>query len=266
MWRGGRGAGARTGKFAWLAAVVLPASLIGLWWLTTDVAHRFTANQLPPIGQTWAAALELVQSGDFQRHVLASLRRVALGFSLGIAAALPIAALVGSSRTAERVLDPTLQALRNVPSLAWVPFLLLWFGIDELPKVTLIAIGAFFPIYVNVVAGIKRVDPKLVEGVVFGMSRAALLFRIFLPPRRTLRADRITNRSGSRRWLFLVAAELIASDKRGLGFMLIDGQNNLRPDIMVVGIVSLALLGKLTDGALRLLERRLIGWAGEQAA
>src|SRR5262245_49668266 len=131
--------------------------------MTTNVAHRFTANQLPPIGQVWAAGLELVRSGDFQRHVLASLRRVTFGFSLGVAAALPIGALVGSSRAAERVLDPTLQALRNVPSLAWVPFLLLWLGIDELPKVTLIAIGAFFPIYVNVVAGIRRVDPKLVE-------------------------------------------------------------------------------------------------------
>lgn len=265
MWRGGRESGARTGKIAWLAAVALPASLIGLWWMTTDVAHRFTANQLPPIVQTWAAGLELVQSGDFQRHVLASLRRVALGFSLGIAAALPSAALVGSSRAAERILDPTLQALRNVPSLAWVPFLLLWLGIDELPKVTLIAIGAFFPIYVNVVAGIKRVDPKLVEvGVVFGMSRTALLFRIFLPAAAPYALTGLRIGAGQA-WLFLVAAELIAST-RGLGFMLIDGQNNLRPDIMIVGIVSLALLGKLTDSALRLLEHRLISWAGEQAA
>lgn len=265
MWRGGGRSSTRASQFAWLAAFALPAGLLGLWWLATDVAHRFTANQLPPIGQTWAAGLELVQSGDFQRHVLASLRRVALGFSLGIAAALPVAALVGSSRTAERVLDPTLQALRSVPSLAWVPFLLLWLGIDELPKVTLIAIGAFFPIYVNVVAGIRRVDPKLVEvGVVFGMSRPALLVRIFLPAAAPYALTGLRIGAGQA-WLFLVAAELIAST-RGLGFMLIDGQNNLRPDIMVVGIVSLALLGKITDGALRLLEHRLISWAGEQAA
>ena len=137
-------------------AIVLPAGLVLLWWLATDVAHRFTANQLPPIGQAWAAAVELVRSGDFQRHLLASLQRIVLGFSLGAAAALPAGVLVGSSRGAERVLDPTLQALRSVPSLAWVPFLLLWLGIDELPKVTLIAIGAFFPVYVNVVAGIRR--------------------------------------------------------------------------------------------------------------
>jgi sulfonate transport system permease protein len=255
----------RVGGLAPLAGIVLPAGLVVLWWMTTDVAHRFTANQVPPIGQAWAAAMDLARSGDLQRHLLASLRRVALGFSLGAAAALPLGTLVGSSRAAERVLDPTLQAVRNVPSLAWVPFLLLWLGIDELPKVVLIAIGAFFPVYVNIVAGIRRVDPKLVEmGVVFGMSRAALVLRIFLPAASpyTLTGLRI---GAGQAWLFLVAAELIAST-RGLGFMLLDGQNNLRPDIMVVGIVSLALLGKLTDSILRLLERRLVGWADEQAA
>ena len=256
--------GARVGKLAPLAGIVLPAGVVILWWLATAVVHKFTANQLPPIDQAWAAGVELVRSGDFQRHAFASVRRVTLGFLLGAAAALPVGALVGSSRAAERVLDPTLQALRNVPSLAWVPFLLLWLGIDELPKVALVAIGAFFPIYVNVVAGIRRVDPKLVEvGVVFGMSRGALVLRIFLPAAAPYALTGLRIGAGQA-WLFLVAAELIAST-RGLGFMLLDGQNNLRPDIMVVGIVSLALLGKVTDGMLRLLERRLIGWAGEQA-
>jgi sulfonate transport system permease protein len=202
----------------------------------------------------------LCAEGDFSRHLFASLRRVGIGFSLGASSALFLGLTVGLSRTIERTIDPTLQALRNVPSLAWVPFLLLWLGIDETPKITLIAIGSFFPVYLNVVSGVRQVDRKLVEvGRIFGLGPIELIVRIFLPAATPYALAGLRIGAGQA-WLFLVAAELIAST-RGLGFMLIDGQNNLRPDIMLVGILTLALLGKLTDGFLRVLERRLLVWA-----
>ena len=244
----------------WSLALAVPALLFALWWLTTDVWHLFLANQLPPPRHVWAALHELSADGGFTRHLLASLRRVAFGFALGGVAAIAVGLVVGLSRTAERLLDPTLQALRNVPSLAWVPFLLLWLGIDETPKITLIAIGSFFPVYLNLVSGIRQVDRKLVEvGHIFGLGRLALVRRIFLPAATPFALAGLRIGVGQA-WLFLVAAELIAST-RGLGFMLIDGQNNLRPDIMLVGILTLALLGKTTDGLLRLAERRLLVWA-----
>jgi sulfonate transport system permease protein len=239
---------------------IVPAALLIAWWLSTSVFHAFTENQLPPIGQVGAAALELARSGDYARHLGASLRRVALGFVAGASVAVALGVLVGLSRRAERILDPTLQALRNVPSLAWVPFLLLWLGIDELPKVVLIAVGAFFPVYVNLVAGIRQVDRRLLEvGAIFELSRAALVRRIFLPAAAPYALVGLRIGIGQA-WLFVVAAELIAST-RGLGFMLIDGQNSLRPDIMLVGIASLATLGKLSDSLLRLLERRWLARA-----
>ncbi|MFT3828120.1 MAG: ABC transporter permease [Opitutaceae bacterium] len=244
----------------WSLGFAVPALLFALWWLTTDVWHLFLANQLPPPRHVWAAVRELSAEGDFTRHLLASLRRVSLGFSVGASAAIAVGLVVGLSRTAERLLDPTLQALRNVPSLAWVPFLLLWLGIDETPKITLIAIGSFFPVYLNLVSGIRQVDCKLVEvGHIFGLGRLELVGRIFLPAATPFALAGLRIGLGQA-WLFLVAAELIAST-RGLGFMLIDGQNNLRPDIMLVGILTLALLGKLTDGLLRQIERRLLVWA-----
>jgi sulfonate transport system permease protein len=132
-------------------------------------------------------------------------------------------------------------------------------GIDEAPKITLIAIGAFFPVYVNAVSGIRQVDRKLIEvGYIFELNNVELVRRIVLPAASPFLLTGLRVGLGQG-WLFLVAAELIAST-RGLGFMLIDGQNSSRPDIMLVGILSLVLLGKLSDGLLRQVEQRALNW------
>jgi sulfonate transport system permease protein len=238
---------------------LLPSAL-GLAWLwATDGAHLVPAHQLPSPRAVLRAAGDLLQGGELVRHVGASVQRVLLGFSLGAAVAVLLATVVGLSRTAERAVDPALQAVRNVPSLAWVPFLLLWMGIDELPKVTLVAIGAFFPVYLNLVAGIRQTDRKLVElGQVLGLEGLRMVRHIILPAALPSLLTGLRIGLGQA-WLFLVAAELIASTK-GLGFLLIDGQNSARADVMLVGILLLALLGKGSDAALRLIERRLLVW------
>jgi sulfonate transport system permease protein len=152
-----------------------------------------------------------------------------------------------------------LQAIRAVPSLAWVPLILLWLGIGEPAKITLVAIGAFFPIYVALVAGIRGVDRKLVEvGHAFGLSRAALIARVLVPA--TLPQLLVGARIGlTQAWLFLVAAELLAATN-GLGFLLTDGQQTSRTDEIFVAIVLFALCGKLSESGMRWLERRLVGW------
>lgn len=238
---------------------LVPLGLLVLWFLATDGLHLLPAHQLPSPRAVVRAARDLASGGELLRHVAASVQRVLLGFVLGAAVAVLLATLVGFSRTAEGLLDPTLQAIRNVPSLAWVPFLLLWLGIDELPKVTLVAIGAFFPVYLNLLAGIRQTDRKLVElGQVLGLTSLGLVRHIVLPAALPSLLTGLRIGLGQA-WLFLVAAELIAST-RGLGFLLIDGQNSARADVMLVGILLLALLGKATDGALRLVERRLLAW------
>jgi len=247
----------------WLGAV-LPLVLVGTWFLATSVAHRFLPHQLPSPAQVARAAWQLAAGGELARHALASAARVAAGFALGASAALAAGTLVGLSRAAEAIVDPTLQVARNVPSLAWAPFLLLWLGIDEAPKVALIAIGAAFPVYLNLVVGIRQVDPALLEvGQVFGMTRGELILRIVLPAAAPYLLAGLRIAIGQS-WLFLVAAELIAAT-RGLGFLLIDGENTARPDVMLVGILALAILGKLSDSALRRAAHRLVPWTSGSA-
>ena len=180
-----------------------------------------------------------------------------LGYLAGAAAALALGSLVGLSAIVRRLLAPTVAAFRTVPSLAWVPLLLLWFGIDETPKVLLVAIGAFFPIYTTTASALSHVDAQLLEvGRAYGRHGASLLTTVMLPAA----APELVNglRLGmANAWLFLVAAELIASS-RGLGFLLIDSQNTGRTDVMLLAIVLLAGLGKLSDTAFGTLEQRIV--------
>ena len=206
-----------------------------------------------------ALTLGDLAEGPLWKHISASLLRVLLGFAIGASLALIFAAWVGLSREAEAWLEPTFAGLRSIPSLAWVPLLLLWLGIDETSKIVLIAIGAFFPVYLNGVAAIRNIDRKLVEvGQMYGFSHLRLVRRILLPA--ALPGLFTGLRSGmSLAWMFLVAAELIAATK-GLGYLLSDGRETSRPDIVLAAIIVLALLGKLSDGVLAGLEKRWLTW------
>lgn len=237
---------------------VLPLLLLALWQFVVTVGI-FERSQLPAPWDVALAAREMIGRHELHIHIGASLLRVIQGFAVGGAIALVLGLAVGLSRSVETFVAPTLQAIRAVPSLAWVPLLILWMGIDEAPKITLVAIGVFFPVYTNLVAGIRGIDRKLVEvGHAYGLRLHEMIRHILLPaalPSLTT-GLRIGLAQG---WLFLVAAELIAASK-GLGFLLIDSQNTGRSDIIVLSIVLLAIIGKLSDWLLQRLERRLLRW------
>lgn len=237
---------------------VVPVALFVLWWAAT-ASGRIKSYQLASPGDVVREIVDLAQHGLLWRDLGASIERVAAAFAIALLFALVLGSLVGGSRAAERVLDPTLQAIRAVPSLAWVPLILLWLGIGETAKITLVAIGAFFPIYIALVAGIRGVDRKLVEvGSAFGLSRFALVTRVLVPA--TLPQLLVGARIGlTQAWLFLVAAELLAATN-GLGFLLTDGQQTSRTDEILVAILLFALCGKLSEAGMRWLERRLVGW------
>ncbi|WP_174385868.1 ABC transporter permease [Burkholderia metallica] len=243
---------------AWrIAGLALPFAALVL--LEVVVRRGWLPDHLVPAPSEILDTLARMGVTRVARHVGASTLRVAAGFAVGAGLALVVGAAMGLSRRIDALFEPTFQALRAIPSLAWVPVLLLWLGIDEAPKITLIAIGAFFPVHLAVVAGIRGVDRKLVElGAVYRLGPLALFRRILLPAALPQIVTGL--RTGlSLAWMFMVAAELIAAT-RGLGFLLSDGRETGRPDLVFGAILLLALLGKLTDGAMRRIESRWLGW------
>jgi sulfonate transport system permease protein len=243
----------------WLTGLIVPIALLGLWqWLVNR--EVYTRSQLPAPGDVWLAGKQLWEADLLLEHISVSIGRVAQGFAWGAGIAILVGLAVGLSPLVDALLRPTIDAFRAIPSLAWVPLLILWMGIGDQPKITLVAIGVFFPVFTALVGGIQQIDRKLIEvGRAYGLRGASLAWSILLPAAAPslLTGLRIGLAQG---WLFLVAAELIGAS-RGLGFLLTDGQNTGRADIIVLSIVLLALLGKGTDFLLGLVERRALRWS-----
>jgi sulfonate transport system permease protein len=241
-----------------LLGLVVPALLLAAWEIASR-AGLVRPNLLPAPSTVAATLLDLARSGELADHVEITLLRVLLGFLLGTAAATLLGALTGYSPLWRRLLDPTLQALRSIPSIAWVPLFILWLGIFEASKVTLIAVGVFFPVYLNLVSGLQDVDRKLVEvGRVYGFSGPMLIRRVLLPA--TLPAYVTGLRGGlGLGWMFVVAAEFMGASE-GLGFLLVDGQQTGRPAVIIASIILFAVLGKLSDLLLALAGRRFLAW------
>lgn len=238
--------------------LILPI-LIGLG-LEIGVAKGWILGRLAPPPSKIAQTLgELLASGEWFKHALATGWRVGLGFLFGASAGIVLGTLSGAVPVIRRLIDPTVQALRAVPSIAWVPLFILWFGIFETSKVMLIAVGVFFPVYLGVLGAVLSIDRKIIEvGRVFRLSRFDLGRRILLPA--TLPALVTSLRAGlGLGWMFVVAAEIMGASE-GLGFLLVDGQQVGRPDLIVSAIISFAVLGFLTDFLLATATKPLLAW------
>jgi sulfonate transport system permease protein len=238
--------------------LILPALLLVVW----EALSRFGVtppNLLPAPSAVLKSLRDLWVAGELWGHIEITLLRVLLGFLAGTAVATVLGALTGYSPLWRRLLDPTLQALRSIPSIAWVPLFVLWLGIFEGSKVTLIAMGAFFPVYLSTMTGIQQVDRKLVEVArIHGYSGAALVRRVLLPA--TLPAYVVGLRGGlALAWMFVIAAEFLGASE-GLGFLLIDGQQTGRPANIIASILLFAVFGKLSDAALAAVSRRFVSW------
>nr|WP_180102500.1 ABC transporter permease [Acinetobacter sp. YH12126] len=213
---------------------------------------------LPAPSSLWQSFIELSE-GELWQHIWTSTWRVFLGFFIGSGLALIFALLVGLNEQAEAFLEPTFSAIKSIPSLAWIPLLLLWLGIDESSKIILIAIGAFFPTYTNTVAAIQGVDRKLIEvAQVYRLKYLRQIREIILPAASPGILTGLRN-SLSLAWMFMIAAELIAATQ-GIGYLLSDGRETSRPDIVIIAIILLALLGKITDSLMKYLEQYLLRW------
>ena len=238
--------------------LLVPVVLGAAWEFIVHIGWS-TGRLAPPPSVIFQTFVELAKSGELQRHTLVTLGRVGAGFGIGVAAATVIGAIAGYSSLIRRLIDPSIQGLRAIPSIAWVPLFILWLGIFEASKVTLIAVGVFFPVYLGLMGAIQSVDRKLVEvGRAFRLSPFAMVRRILLPA--VLPAYVLSLRSGlGLGWMFVVAAELMGASE-GLGYLLIDGQQLGKPAEIIAAIVAFAIVGKATDWLIALAAAPLLRW------
>ncbi|MCL6559748.1 MAG: ABC transporter permease, partial [Firmicutes bacterium] len=239
-----------------LAGGIIPVVLVVLWQILCQDGV-FPSDLLPAPSVICRAFFSMSGNGTLWADMDATCVRLVVGFACGAVAGLVLGALVGFFETLEWLIDPMIQSIRSVPSLAWVPLFILWMGIGEVSKITLIAVGVFFPVYLATMNGIRYVDRKLLEvGEVFRFPRWKLIWRITIPS--SLPAIFTGLRAGlGLGWMFVVAAELMGAS-RGLGYLLETGENTYAPELIVGSIVLFAVLGKVSDGILRIVERRLL--------
>lgn len=241
-----------------MAAIIVPALGL-LFWEVAVAAGWFSGRLMPPPSRVLATLLGLLKSGELFIHIGITTVRVFFGFILGTVTATVVGAVTGYFGLARRLIDPSLQALRSIPSIAWVPLFILWFGIFEASKVALIAVGVFFPVYLGVSGAILSVDRKIVEvGRIFRLSGFTLVRRVMMPA--VFPAYVIALRSGlGLGWMFVVAAEFMGASE-GLGYLLVDGQQLGKPDQIMAAIITFAIIGKVTDSLLIAVTAPFLTW------
>jgi len=251
-------------RYARWTGWLVPALLLVTWELLVD-GHVVSVRVLPAPSRVLSALIRLSRSGELAANLSISLQRAALGFLVGGGAGLVLGFVTGLSRVGEVLLDTPIQMIRNVPHLALVPIVILWFGIGEESKVFLVALGALFPMYVNTYHGIRSVDPGLFElGEIYQLDRRRIFTDIVLPSALPNILIGVRYALGVT-WLTLIVAETLAA-RAGIGFMAMNAREFLETDVVVLSILLYALFGKTADSLARLLERRFLGWHPTQRA
>lgn len=241
-----------------LAPWILPIALLVFWQIAVE-AGWLSSRILPAPSAVATAFWTLTQSGELWRHLTISSWRALIGFGIGGSLGLLLGLISGLSRWGERLLDSSVQMLRNIPHLALIPLVILWFGIDESAKIFLVALGTLFPIYLNTYHGIKNIDRGLLEMArSYGLSGFRLFTQVVLPGALPSIMVGVRFALGLM-WLTLIVAETISANS-GIGYLAMNAREFLQTDIVVVAIVLYALLGKLADVSAQWLERLWLRW------
>ncbi|MBQ7943754.1 MAG: ABC transporter permease subunit [Lachnospiraceae bacterium] len=241
-----------------LAAWIIPVVVVILWaiWGTTQSSSN---SLLPTIEQVWKGFLRLLKDGTLWENIKISTFRAFKGLFWGGAIGFTLGVINGISRKIDHLLNNPIQMVRNVPYLAMMPLILVWFGIGETTKTILIAIGTFFPIYLNTYSGIRYIDSGLIEmSKVYGIKNKDLYLHVIFPG--ALPSIMIgLKQSLGRMWVILIVAEQVAA-KSGIGYMVTNAREFMLMDIIVLGLILYAILGSLSDIVTTFLERKLLKW------
>ncbi|MCA7997574.1 aliphatic sulfonate ABC transporter permease SsuC [Burkholderia metallica] len=252
--------GAAVAARAWrgVAPWLVPLALLAAWEVGARVGW-LSPRVLPEPVAVVRAAWSLVTSGEMWANVKVSTWRALFGFTIGGGVGLALGLATGLSKAAEVALDSTIQMIRNIPALAMIPLVILWFGIDEKAKLFLVALGVFFPVYINTYHGIRSVDANLIEmAKSYGVRGFALYRDVILPGALPSILVGVRFALGLM-WVMLIVAETISAQS-GIGYMTMNAREFLQTDVVVVGILLYAVLGKLADVLAKWIERVTLRW------
>ncbi|PZQ12907.1 MAG: aliphatic sulfonate ABC transporter permease SsuC [Ancylobacter novellus] len=241
-----------------LQAWAIPAALLVIWQVLSSLGE-IPPEVMPAPTAIVAAGWRLALSGELWTNIGVSAWRATIGLVIGGGIGFALGLANGLSRLSERLTDPTFQMIRTIPHLAMIPLVILWFGIDETAKIFLVALGVFFPVYLNTLHGVRTVDPQLVEmGRAYGMSNWTLFSKVILPGALPSIFVGLRYALGIM-WLTLIVAETISASS-GLGYMAMNAREFMMVDVVVLSILIYAALGKLADSAAKWLERTTLSW------
>ena len=237
---------------------LVPITIIVVWQFLSSIGVIPTRILPAPLAVV-TAAIKLAQTGELFRNIGISAVRAISGFLIGGSIGFSLGLLNGVSPIAEKLLDTSLQMLRNIPNLALIPLVILWFGIGDEARLFLVSLGVMFPIYLNTFHGIRSVDPGLIEmGKIYGLNTWGLFWRIILPGAMSSILVGVRFSLGIM-WLTLIVAETIAADS-GIGYMATNAREFMQTDIVVLSILIYALFGKLADIVAKTLENYWLQW------
>ena len=242
---------------------VLPLAILAIWVTGSQLGlwNRFLIPSPLEVAQVF---IRLLSTGELTRHVLVSLGRVGAGFVMAFCLAFPLAALLGVQRKYFEWAGPTLEFIRHIPPLAAIPMLILWFGIGEAPKILVVILATFFPIFLNTLHGIMQCDERLIEvGKSFQLNRWNIFRRIILPA--ALPSLLVGMRLGlGYSWRAIVGAELIAASS-GIGYMILDAEQLSRPDVVILGMLIIGIVGSFVDWVFFRLAKNVTPWTEKEA-
>lgn len=244
--------------FKSLQFLILPVLLLILWQGLFAIGFIKPVT-LPPPAKVIRSFAELIGNGQLLKHIGVSILRVLEGFGLAAATGLFLGIGIGLSQSLDRLTNFMIQLIKPIPPIAWIPLAILWFGIGEASKIYIIFLGAFFPVLVNVLDGIRQTDNKFIElGQVLEVSRKKFIRQIVIPG--ALPSVMTGLRVGlGVAWMCVVAAELIAATQ-GIGYLINDARQLSQPDVVLVGMITIGIIGKLMDDLLKKVEQRLVVW------
>lgn len=239
-------------------ALILPLALVFIWQYGCENG-LINQSILPSPSRLYDAFIYMIETGKLKKHIIVSAERVVKGFAIGTIVGLGLGIVIGLSKKMEYLFSVIIGIFRPIPLIAWVPMLILWMGIGESSKITLIAVGSFWPVLLNTIRGIQNTDKKLLEvGKVLEKSKGQVLMKIVIPSSIPFIFTGVRLGMGAA-WSCVVAAEMIAA-ATGIGYLIMYAREMSQPDVMLVGVFAIGFIGLAIDQVLLLLERKILKW------